>query len=182
MNQQALEAKKAAVAAVVDGLKNSESVTVVSYQGLTVSEFQELRRTLAKENACIGVYKNTLVRRALKEAGDADLGEILNGPNAFVFSKELSNGPKVLIKFARFHQKLVVKGGLAEGKVLNADEVILEGKAADEKLVKEVSKLPDKNGMISMFLSCLQAPITKFAATVKAIADKSAEAPAPAAN
>ena len=64
MNQQALEAKKAAVAAVVDGLKNSESVTVVSYQGLTVSEFQELRRTLAKENACIGVYKNTLVRRA----------------------------------------------------------------------------------------------------------------------
>ena len=170
MNQQALEAKKAAVAAVVDGLKNSESVTVVSYQGLTVSEFQELRRTLAKENACIGVYKNTLVRRALKEAGDADLGEILNGPNAFVFSKELSNGPKVLVKFARFHQKLVVKGGLAEGKVLNADDV------------KVISTLPNHDGMISMLLSCLQAPITKFAATVKAIADKSAEAPAPAAN
>ena len=170
MNQQALEAKKAAVAAVVDGLKNSESVTVVSYQGLTVSEFQELRRTLAKENACIGVYKNTLVRRALKEAGDADLGEILNGPNAFVFSKELSNGPKVLIKFARFHQKLVVKGGLAEGKVLNADDV------------KVISKLPNHDGMISMLLSCLQAPITKFAATVQAIADKSAGAPAPAAN
>jgi large subunit ribosomal protein L10 len=170
MNQQALEAKKAAVAAVVDGLKNSESVTVVSYQGLTVSEFQELRRTLAKENACIGVYKNTLVRRALKEAGDADLGEILNGPNAFVFSKELSNGPKVLVKFARCHQKLVVKGGLAEGKVLNADDV------------KVISKLPNHDGMISMLLSCLQAPITKFAATVKAIADKSAEAPAPAAN
>jgi large subunit ribosomal protein L10 len=111
-----------------------------------------------------------LVRRALKEAGDADLGEILNGPNAFVFSKELSNGPKVLIKFARFHQKLVVKGGLAEGKVLNADEV------------KVISKLPNHDGMISMLLSCLQAPITKFAATVKAIADKSAEAPAPAAN
>lgn len=95
---------------------------------------------------------------------------MLNGPNAFVFSKDLGKGPKVLYKFARTHQNLVVKGGLAEGKVCDADEM------------KVVSKLPDKNGMISMFLSCLNAPIQKFAATVQAIADKSAGAPAPAAN
>ena len=151
MNQQALNAKKAAVSEIVEGLKNSQSLTVVSYQGLTVAELQE-------------------VRRALAENGNADLGDLLNGPNAFVFSKDLGKGPKVLYKFARTHQNLVVKGGLAEGKVCDADEM------------KVVSKLPDKNGMISMFLSCLNAPIQKFAATVQAIADKSAGAPAPAAN
>ena len=159
MNQQALNAKKAAVSEIVEGLKNSQSLTVVSYQGLTVAELQELRRTLEKEDACLGVYKNTLVRRALAENGNADLGDLLNGPNAFVFSKDLGKGPKVLYKFAR-----------TEGKVCDADEM------------KVVSKLPDKNGMISMFLSCLNAPIQKFAATVQAIADKSAGAPAPAAN
>jgi large subunit ribosomal protein L10 len=171
MNQQALEAKKAAVAEVSDGLKNYASLTVVSYQGLTVAEVQELRRTLEKDNATFGVYKNTLVRRALKDCDQPDLGEILNGPNAFVFSKDISKGPKDLFKFARFHQKLVIKGGLVEGQVCDAAKV------------KEVSKLPDKNGMISMFLSCLNAPLSQFAATIQAIADsKSGDAPAPSAN
>ena len=57
----------------------------------------------------------------------------------------------------------------------------MEGKVLDAQGIKDVSKLPDKNGLIAMFLSCLNAPITKFAATVKAIADK-APAAQPAAN
>ena len=164
MNQQILAAKKETVAAIVDSVKNSGSVTVVSYQGLTVAEMQDLRKALAKDGASLVVYKNTMVRRALEEGQLPSLGDLLNGPNGFVFSKEVVQGPKALVKFARAHEALVVKGGLVEGKVLDADGV------------KEVSKLPDKNGLISMFLSCLNAPITKFAATVKAVADKGAQA------
>ena len=160
MNQQALLAKKEQVTEIQKFLDESSSLTVVSYQGLTVAEMQELRRTLHKQGSSLVVYKNTLVRRALAADELPDLGDLLNGPNGFVFSKELSNGPKVLVKFARYHEALVLKGGLAEGKVLNADEV------------KAISKLPDKNGLIAMFLSCLNAPITKFAATVKAVAEK----------
>ena len=160
MNQEVLAAKKETVAAIQEAVKNAGSITVVSYQGLTVAEMQELRQTLHKENASIVVYKNTLVRRALNEGNLPDLGDLLNGPNGFVFSKEVAQGPKALVKFSRFHEALVVKGGLVEGKVIDADGV------------KEVSKLPDKNGLISMFLSCLNAPITKFAATLKAVADK----------
>ena len=170
MNQQALEAKKNAVKSIEEGLKNSGSFTVVSYQGLTVAEISELRRKLEKEGATLTVYKNTMVRRALAELKQPELGETLEGPNAFVFSKELSNGPKVLLKYARAHEALVVKGGIAEGRALDA------------KQVKEISKLSDKNGMLSMFLSCLKAPVTKFAATVKAIADKQPAASAAAAN
>ncbi len=159
MNQQALSEKKAVIEELKKNLESSASMTVVSYQGLTVAELEELRKVLAKEDACMGVYKNTLVRRALEGENDPDLGDVLTGPNAYVFSKDLSKGPKALVKFGKKHPKLVIKGG------------ILEGKAADEKLVKEASKLPDKNGMISMFLSCLQAPISQFAAAVKAVAE-----------
>ena len=166
MNQQVLQSKKDQVKEIIDSLSNAGSVTVVSYQGLTVAEMQELRRTLEKEDASLTVYKNTLVRRALEEGNFASLGDLLNGPNGFVFSKDVAKGPKAISKFARYHEALVVKGGLVEGRVLDAAGM------------KEVSKLPDKNGLIAMFLSCLNAPITKFAATVKAIADKSA----PAAN
>jgi large subunit ribosomal protein L10 len=160
MNQQVLLAKQETVSQIGKSIKEAGSLTVVSYQGLTVAEMQELRKTLAKIDASIVVYKNTLVRRALADDQLPDLGDLLNGPNGFVFSKEISAAPKALVKFARYHEALVVKGGLVEGKVLDAAGM------------KDVSKLPDKNGLIAMFLSCLNAPITKFAATVKAVAEK----------
>ena len=160
MNQQVLLAKQETVSQIGKSIKEAGSLTVVSYQGLTVAEMQELRKTLAKIDASIVVYKNTLVRRALADDQLPDLGDLLNGPNGFVFSKEISAAPKALVKFARYHEALVVKGGLVEGKVLDAAGM------------KDVSKLPDKNGLIAMFLSCLNAPITKFAATVKALAEK----------
>jgi large subunit ribosomal protein L10 len=169
MNQKTLESKKEIVAGIKKSFEESSSMAVVEYRGLTVSELSELRKSLKAVDATFGVYKNTLVKIANDSLGHQELDEYLTGSNAYVFSKELSKGPKALVKFSKKHPKLVIKGG------------ILEGKAADEKLVKEVSKLPDKNGMISMFLSCLQAPISKFAATVKAIVDKQGGAEASAA-
>ncbi len=171
MNQNVLKAKQESVKAIGESVAASASVTVVSYQGLTVAEMQELRRSLEKEGATMTVYKNTLVRRALADNSQPDLGELLNGTNAFVFSKELSKGPKVLSKFSRYHEALVIKGGLAEGRVVDAKEM------------KAIAKLPDKNGLLSMFLQCLQAPLTNFAATVQSLADSKAPATdAPAAN
>ncbi|MCF0113463.1 MAG: 50S ribosomal protein L10 [Bacilli bacterium] len=166
MNQQALAAKQSAVKEIIDGVHDNASLTVVSYQGLTVAEISQLRKALEKVDATFTVYKNTMVRRALKDIDQPDLGEVLEGPNAFVFSKEPGTGPKALLKFARSHECLKVKAALADGRVY------------DEKGVKDLSKILDKNGMLSMFLSCLKAPTTKFAATVKAIADKQAPAAA----
>ena len=170
MNQSALEAKKAAVAEITKGLEDSGSLTIVSYQGLTVAELMELRRTLEKANATMKVYKNTMVRRALADSKQPDLGELLEGPNAFVFSKDLGSAPKALFKFARVHEALVVKGCLAEGQVFDAAKT------------KELSKLPNREGMLSMFLGCPKAPMSKFAATVQAVADQKAPADAGAAN
>ena len=160
MNKQVLEAKQSVVSEIVEKAKGSSTLVVAEYRGLTVAQLQELRRALAKEESELCVYKNSLVERAVKELGYEGLDEVLTGPNAIIFSKEVSNGAKVATKYAkRFGGTLKIKGG------------VVEGKFADESKIKEVAKLPGREGLLAMFLSCLQAPVRQFACTVKAVAD-----------
>ena len=97
MNQEALEAKKVAVEEIRKGLDENAGFAIVSYHGLTVAELSELRKKLAEKDARIKVYKNTMVRRALGEEKASSLGDILEGPNAFVFAKDAPAGASVLL-------------------------------------------------------------------------------------
>ena len=161
MNKDVLSAKQEVVKEIVSKAQASSGIIVAEYRGLTVAKTQELRRALAAEHASMNVYKNSLVERAADELGYADLKQILEGPNAIFFSEDVSGGAKVLAKYAkRYGDSLKIKGG------------IFEGKFADKNGVIEVSKLPNKEGMLAMLLSCLQAPVRQFACTVKAVADK----------
>jgi len=166
MNKNVLESKKSAVAKIKEGLKANSAVAIIGYQGFSVAELTELRHKLAEKNSTVAVFKNTMIARALKDEGITGLDQYLEGPNALVFSEKETEGLAVLRKFGRYHENLVIRGGLVDGTVL------------DNAGLMELARLPDKNGMISMLLSCLNAPITKFAATVKAVADKQQ----PAAN
>ena len=159
MNQETLKSKQEIVDKITNAFKESGSLVIVEYRGLTVAELSELRKSLKAVNATFNVYKNTLVTRASDALGHKDLDQYLNGSNAYVFSKDVVDGPKVLAKFAKKYENLVIKAGLVEGKVLDAKEV------------KTVATLSSREGLMSMFLSCLQAPIRKFACTVKALAD-----------
>ena len=159
MNQEILKSKQEIVAKISESLKDCGSMTIVEYRGLTVAEISELKKSLKAVGASFTVYKNTLVTIASKELGHEGLHQYLTGSNAYVFSKEINAGPKVLAKFAKKNENLVIKAGFAEGKVMDAEGM------------KAIATLPDKNGLLSMFLSCLNAPIQKFAATVKAVAD-----------
>ena len=159
MNQEILKSKQEIVAKITESIKDSASMTIVEYRGLTVAEISELKKSLKAAGSTFNVFKNTLVTRASDDLGYNDLNQYLTGSNAFVFSKEINAGPKVLAKFAKRNENLVIKAGLAEGKVMDAQGM------------KTIASLPDKNGLLSMFLSCLNAPIQKFAATVKAVAD-----------
>ena len=161
MNQAVLAAKSETVKEISEKAKKSQTIIVCEYRGLTVAQIQEVRRALHKEKAEMSVYKNSLVERAVDELGYNDLNNILTGPNAIVFSEDVIAGAKVIAKYAKRHKDvLVVKGGMVEGKFVDAKGII------------EVSKLPGKEGLLSMFLSCLQAPIRSFACAVKAVADK----------
>ena len=161
MNQAVLAAKSETVKEISEKAKKSQTIIVCEYRGLTVAQIQEVRRALHKEKAEMSVYKNSLVERAVDELGYNDLNSVLTGPNAIVFSEDVIAGAKVIAKYAKRHKDiLVVKGGIVEGKFVDAKGII------------EVSKLPGKEGLLSMFLSCLQAPIRSFACAVKAVADK----------
>ena len=159
MNQEILKSKQETVAKITESLKDCGSLTIVEYRGLTVAQISDLKKSLKAVGSSFSVYKNTLFTRASNDLGYSELDQYLSGSNAYVFSKELNAGPKVLAKFAKRNENLVIKAGLAEGRVLDAAGV------------KTLATLPDKNGLLSMFLSCLNAPIQKFAATVKAVAD-----------
>ncbi len=168
MNQAVLSNKQAVVSEIVDRMKSSDSTVVCEYRGLSVAEVTELRRSLRAEDVEFKVYKNTMVERACDETGFADLKDALSGPNAFAFSKDATAPARVLAKFAKKHKALVLKKGIVEGKVV------------DENMIKELSLLPNHDGMLSMLLSCLQSPVSSFARVVKAVADAKGGAPAEA--
>ena len=160
MNQDVKKAKEELVSSIVKNAKDSQSIVIAEYRGLSVAQIQELRRALRAEGATMGVYKNSLVERASDELGYGDLKQILAGPNALFFSEDISSAAKVLVKYAkRYGDNLNIKGG------------VFEGKFADAAGVKEIAKLPGKEGLLAMLLSCLQAPVRQFACTVKAVAD-----------
>ena len=159
MNQDVRKAKEAVVQDVVTRAKESQTVIIAEYRGLTVAQLQTLRRALREVNASTVVVKNSLFELAAKELG-YEIGDLLTGPNAFFFSKDACEGPKVVAKYAkRFGDFLKIKGGVVEGKVVSAETI------------QELAKIPGREGLISMFLSCLQAPVRQFACAVKAVAE-----------
>ena len=159
MNQTILKQKQELVETIADQISKAGSTVVVEYRGLTVAEVTELRRALRDEKCEMVVYKNSMTQRAAEKLGYHDLLQSLKGPNAIAFSEDEIAASRVLSKFAKKHDKLVIKAGIVDNKVISVDDV------------KELAGLPNKEGMLSMLLSCLQSPISSFARATKAIAD-----------
>ncbi|EGQ3097226.1 50S ribosomal protein L10 [Staphylococcus pseudintermedius] len=159
-----IEAKKQQVDVIADQLKGSVSTVVVDYRGLTVAEVTELRKQLREANVQYKVYKNTMLRRAAEKAGIEGLDEFLTGPTAVAFTtKDVVAPAKVIAGFAKEHEALEIKSGIMEGSVITADEV------------KTVGSLPSHEGLVSMLLSVLQAPMRNFAYAVKAVGESKEE-------
>ncbi|WP_410985440.1 50S ribosomal protein L10 [Bacillus cereus] len=161
---KAIETKQQVVTEIAEKLRESKSTIVVDYRGLTVSEATELRKNLREAGVEFKVYKNSLTRRAAESAEMAELNEFLTGPNAIAFSNEDVVAPaKVLNDFAKNHEALEIKAGVIEGKLVTLDEV------------KAIATLPSREGLLSMLLSVLQAPIRNLALATKAVADQKEE-------
>jgi large subunit ribosomal protein L10 len=164
MMSSILEQKKHIVGEISDKLKNSVSTIIVDYRGLDVSELTELRKQLREAGIDFKVYKNTMVRRAAEEAGLEGLNEFLTGPNAIAFSTEEVVAPaKILNSFAKEHEALEIKTGVIEGTITSVEDV------------KAIAELPNREGLLSMLLSVLQAPMRNFALATKAVADQKEE-------
>lgn len=156
-----IDAKKQEVDIIAEQLKNSVSTVIVDYRGLSVAEVTELRSQLREAGVEYKVYKNTMVRRAAEKAGIDGLDEFLVGPTAVATSTEDVVAPaKVIAGFAKEHEALEIKVGVMEGSAISAEEV------------NTVGTLPSHDGLVSMLLSVLQAPVRNFAYAVKAIGEE----------
>lgn len=163
MNQSIIDNKKAVVAEIADKMRDSQSTVVVEYRGLTVAQVTELRCELRAEGVDFKVYKNSMAQRAAEELGYNELTDNLTGPNAIAFGSDAVAPARVLAKFAKKHDKLVLKAGIVEGKVVNVETL------------NELAALPNRDGMISMLLGMFQSPVRSFALAVKAVAESKEE-------
>lgn len=163
-NEKTLQEKSLLVADVAEKLRGSATTVVTDYRGLTVSQVTALRKSLRDAGIEFQVIKNTLTRRATAQTELSELDEHLTGPTALAFSKDDAVAPaKILTEFAKKNEALKVKGGIVEGKVVGFDQI------------KALADLPSREGLLSMLLSVLQAPMRNFALAVKAVADKNEE-------
>lgn len=164
MNQAILDSKKAVVDEIAGKFNDAASTVVVEYRGLSVAEVTQLRRDLREEGVEFKVYKNSMVTRAAEVANVEGLKENLTGPNAIAFGEDAVAPSRVLVNFAKDHQALVIKAGVVDGEVVGVDTIT------------KLSKLPNRDGMISMILGCFQAPVRKFAYVLSAVRDQKEEA------
>ena len=160
MNEATIAKKVQEVEAVNACISAAGSTLFVDYLGLTVAEVTELRVKLHAENCEMKVVKNNILRRATAEEGFASVESYLVGPSAIITGTDEVTAAKIVYDFAKGHEKLAVKAGIVDGQVTTESEL------------KALSQLPNKEGMLSMLLSCLQSPIRSFACAVKAVADQ----------
>lgn len=156
--------KQALVDELTKKFEDATAIVVVDYRGLTVEQATELRKQLRDAGIEMQVLKNTMLRRAADAAGIEGLEDVFKGPTAVAFSNEEVVAPaKIIAEFADEVEALEIKGGLLEGKVASVEEI------------NKIAKLPSREGLLSMLLSVLQAPVRNTALAVKAVAEKKEE-------
>lgn len=164
MSEATIAKKETLVQEATAKFEASASVVIVDYRGLTVEEVTELRKQLREANVEMKVIKNSILSRAAKKAGLDGLDEVFTGPTAVAFSNEDVVAPaKIIDEFSKNAKALEIKGGIIEGKVASVEEILA------------LAKLPNREGLLSMLLSVLQAPVRNVAYAVKAVAEKEEE-------
>jgi large subunit ribosomal protein L10 len=145
------EDKERVVAELTERLRTTETLLVADYRGLTMPQIDELRSKLIEHGARFAVVKNTLTRRAAEAAGSDALLAMLEGPTAIAFL-ESDGDPvavaKALVDAARDTRVLEVRGGLLEGRPIEAGEI------------ESLAKLPPFDVLRSQVLGAITAPLT----------------------
>lgn len=163
-NEKIIQQKQAMVETITEKLQASKSTIIVDYRGLNVEQVTKLRTQLREAGIEFKVYKNALTRRAADAAGLGDLKEYFVGPVAVAFSNEDVVAPaKILNEFTKGNEALELKAGVIEGNIATLAEV------------QALADLPSREGLLSMLLSVLQAPIRNLALATKAVADQKEE-------
>lgn len=164
MRDAVLKGKQAIVQEIEEKIKNSQSLVLVDYRGLTVEEVTNLRNEYRKNNVEYKVYKNTLMKFAFDNLGYTDFAEVLKGPSAVAFSMEdATSSAKVTNNFAKENDKLKIKAGIVDGKILDVAGVV------------SLASIPSREVLLTKLLGSIKSPVANFVYLADALAKKKAE-------
>ena len=162
-NEKVLETKKAQVAEIVEALNGATTGVLMDYRGLTVEEDTKLRNDLRAAGVKYFVVKNTLLRLAANQVGLEELDSILHGPTALAISEDPVAPAKILFEFAKNNEKVEIKSGFMDGKVLSEQELT------------QLAKTPSKDTLIAKIMGSLNAPVSNLARLLATIAEGGVE-------
>ena len=154
-SEKNINIKKEQVSDLATKMKDAKLILLTDYRGINVEDVTSLRNDLRNVKADYKVIKNNITRRALKEAGIEGLDNELEGPTAVIMATEDYLEPaKAIYNFTKTHDFYKIKGGVVEGKVMSAEEIIT------------LAKLPSREALLSMLAGALLGTITKFAVAI----------------
>ncbi|MDA3931825.1 MAG: 50S ribosomal protein L10 [Tenericutes bacterium] len=163
-NQKVIDTKQQLVNEVAERMSNSKSFVIAEYQGLTVEKTQVLRNELREAGCEMFVIKNNISRRAAEAQGYNELMEDLDGPNTVVFSYEDQvSAAKILYEFAKKNKKLKIKSGIVDGNFYEIEKI------------KEISLLPNREGLLTMLAGQMLAPVRELAVGLYLLTEEDSE-------
>ena len=159
-----LQEKQAVVAEVSAQVAQAQTMVLAEYRGIEVSDITLLRANARKSGVYFHVLKNTLARRAVQGTPFEGLAEKMIGPLVYSISADAVAAAKVVYDFARTNDKLVVKAGAYNGKVL------------DVTGVNALATVPSKEVLLAQLCGLLQSPVSGLARVLSAVAEQKAAA------
>lgn len=154
-NQNIIKQKEEEVNELAEKMKDAKLVLFADYRGINVEDVTKLRSALRKTNSEYKIIKNNISRRALEKCGIEGLEQAVEGPTAVIIGKDEYLEPaKAIYEFTKDHDFYKIKGGVVEGKVMTAEEIIT------------LAKLPSRETLIGMLAGGLLGTISKFAVAI----------------
>ena len=151
-NQKIIKQKEEAVNELAEKMKDAKLILFADYRGINVEDVTKIRATLRKANSEYKIIKNNISKRALEKCGIEGLDSAVEGPTAIIIGKDDYLEPaKAIYEYTKDHDFYKIKGGVIEGKVMTAEEIIT------------LAKLPSRETLIGMLAGGLLGTISKLA-------------------
>ena len=154
------EQKKQYINDMSNQFDKSEAVIVAHYQGLTVSQLDDLRKRMREHGIIFKITKNRITKLALEKTKCKDISNLFKGPTAVAMSEDAITSAKILTKFSKENENLKILGGIMGNDILD-----LAG-------VQNVATLPTLDEARAKIVGILRSPAQKIASILLAPASK----------
>jgi len=154
------EQKKIYISEIATQFENSEAVLVTHYQGLTMTQLNELRSKMREHGIIFKITKNRITKIALEKTKCKDLSNLFTGPTAVAFGSDAIMSARILSKFSKDNENLKLIGGLMGTEVL------------DQTGIQNVANLPTLDEARANIVGILSASASKFVSILLARSEK----------